>query len=111
MTTQMEMFRMTHTGNVYVPTPDPTRGLCRTPDQPTSVEAAERIAGKLSDLQQQVFEAICFYPDRTARELENLEAFRQFGPSTVRKRISELHRMGRIRTRGIRDGMQTWKAT
>ncbi len=115
MTTQAEMFRFTHTGKAYVEQPDPTRGLCRTPDAATSVEAAESIAVGLSDRQQQVFEAVCLFPYKTARELENLEAFRTWGASSVRKRISELSNANpphwnepRIRARGIRDGMQTW---
>jgi hypothetical protein len=47
----------------------------------------------------------------TDGELENLPVFAHYGPSTVRKRRSELYQAGRVAETGARRGkMNVWRA-
>jgi len=68
----------------------PVRGMVRNPDHSTSVEAAEKLAGGLSVLQRKVLLAFKLNGPMTDQELERLPEFAEFGPSTIRKRRSEL---------------------
>lgn len=83
----------------------------RASDPETSHEAAVRISEKLSTLQQQVLTALALAGDRgaTGRELEQLPAFANRGPSTVRKRLTEVSRMGRAEEIGKRDGLTVYR--
>lgn len=82
----------------------------RAADPDTSRQAAERVAEKLSALQERVLVAVAGYGSRgaTAREVERLQAFADCGPSTVRKRLSELTRAGKLVENGRRDGMTVY---
>jgi hypothetical protein len=81
--------------------------LHRRRDPSTSRDAAAKVARKLSPLHAQVLEALARAGDRgmTGRELEQLPQFVSCAPSTIRKRASELHHLGRLRDIGRRDGM------
>ena len=70
--------------------------LARATDPATSHQAAEAIAGDLSKLQALVLEAFHRYGEMTARRAERLPEFEAYGFSTIRKRVSELHRAGRL---------------
>jgi len=95
-------------------TPDvrdlPLFAAARSSDPKTSHDAAGRISATLSDLQQRVLAAVtAFGPDgATARDVETLPAFAACGPSTCRKRLSELHTAGRLVAVGRRDGMTVY---
>jgi len=71
-------------------------GMVHQGDPPTSKEAAQVIARRQSELQWQVCEAFRQYGSMTDEELERLPCFKTFGPSTIRKRRSELYRMGEL---------------
>jgi hypothetical protein len=84
----------------------------RTTDPETSHEAAQRITAKLSQLQARVLVAVGEFGEQgaTAREVETLDAFADCGPSTVRKRLSELSKAGKLHDAGRRDGMTVYVA-
>jgi hypothetical protein len=56
----------------------------------------------LNDLHNQVLDALEMYGPMTDEQLEQLPQFKSFGPSTIRKRRSELYQMGRLRRHGER---------
>lgn len=66
------------------------RGMVHRRARPTEVAAAEVIKRGLSDLQGLVLAAVVELGQATAEEVEQLPRFATFGPSTVRKRLSEL---------------------
>lgn len=70
--------------------------LAGSGDHPTSLEAADRIAPKLTDVQHRVLLAFVDLGPMTDYELEILHRFRELSPSTVRKRRGELVRAGLI---------------
>jgi hypothetical protein len=84
----------------------------RATDPETSHEAAARITTKLSRLQARVLVAVAAFGEHgaTAREVETLDAFADCGPSTVRKRLSELATAEQLQTAGKRDGMTVYVA-
>jgi Fe2+ or Zn2+ uptake regulation protein len=84
----------------------------RRTDPETSHEAAQRITAKLSQLQARVLVAVAEFGEHgaTAREVETLDAFADCGPSTVRKRLSELSKAGKLHDAGRRDGMTVYVA-
>lgn len=88
----------------------PLFAAARASDPDTSHEAAERITGKLSQLQQRVLTAFATFgkAGATARDVERMRRFEDCAPSTVRCRISELHRIGRLRAKGRRDGLTVY---
>ena len=91
------------------PTADATRiGMTHRHDHDTSIAAADRIQEHLSVLQEAVVTAFRVYGPMTARECERLNSFSRCGPSTVRKRISELYKAGKLVAVGRRDGMKVW---
>ena len=91
------------------PTADATRiGMTHRHDHDTSIAAADRIHDRLSDLQVEVLAVLRDYGPMTARECERLNSFSRCGPSTVRKRISELYKAGKLVAVGRRDGMKVW---
>jgi signal transduction histidine kinase len=84
----------------------------RRTDPETSHEAAQRITAKLSQLQARVLVAVAEFGEQgaTAGEVEDLPQFDDCGFSTVRKRLGELARAGRLHTNGKRDGMTVYVA-
>ena len=88
--------------------------LSRKRDPATSHAAAKRIAPRLSKLQEQVLYAVMNHPNSTAEQLEQLPQFLTYAPSTVRKRLTDLHRKGLIQSVGVRENsrgcpMQVWR--
>lgn len=85
--------------------------MVRVPDHQTSIDAAKAILPCRTVLQQQIINALLVHGPMTDGELEGLRIFAAYGPSTVRKRRSELFHDGRIiRTGDRRDGMNVWAA-
>ena len=68
--------------------------MTRVGDHQTSIEAARRVSAKLSELQRQVLQAFRDLGPMTDGQLEELPIFDDQGPSTIRKRRSELYRAG-----------------
>lgn len=66
------------------------RPAARKSDPATSKEAAGVATHDLRPLQLAVLEAFAVHGDLTPRDAERLERFREYAPSTIRKRISEL---------------------
>ena len=64
----------------------------------------------LTPIQRQVLHALAEAGSKglTDRELETLPIFAARGPSTIRKRRSELFHAGRVVRIGRRDGMAVW---
>ena len=86
----------------------PTRdllGMVRGDSPMTSQAAAVSLLPKLSKLQAQVLAVV---DGLTDRELERLECFALYAPSTVRKRRSECLALGLLRPDGERDGLTVW---
>jgi hypothetical protein len=46
---------------------------------------------------------------KTDREIERLDGFQSYAPSTIRKRRSELFQLGKLTADGERDGLTIWK--
>lgn len=88
----------------------PAPPMHRRRDPATSREAAAKVARKLSALHEQVLEALASAGacGLNGRELETLPQFLGCAPSTIRKRASELHQMGRVRDAGRRDGLTVY---
>ncbi len=85
--------------------------LHRVPDHETSIAAAKSILPCRTVLQQQIVNALIARGPMTDGELERLPMFADYGPSTVRKRRSELYQDGRVVPTGARrDGMKEWAA-
>jgi phage FluMu protein gp41 len=84
--------------------------LVRIPSHSTSVEAAKSILPCRTVLQQQILTVLKVQGPMTAGELENLSCFRNYGFSTVRKRVSELKNDLRIAETGeVRKRMTVWR--
>lgn len=90
-----------------------TKGMTRRDDHATSVEAAERIAPKLSELQARVLVAIRDRGPICDGELESLPRFAESAPSTIRKRRGELVALGLVeecgRTEFNGSSMKVWR--
>lgn len=80
-------------------------GMVRGDSPITSQAAAVAILPKLSQLQADV---LAVADGRTDREIERMDVFARYAPSTVRKRRSELLQQGRLRAAGDRDGLTVW---
>lgn len=65
-------------------------GMVRESNPFTSKDAAIVVARKRTELHERVLAAFEQYGPMTDEELERLPEFRDFGPSTIRKRRSEL---------------------
>lgn len=88
----------------------------RRDDHITSLAASRQLAGHVSALQAQVLAAFERLGGLTDAELEDLPEFAGFGPSTIRKRRSELYYAKRLCTAGIRANdrgydMLIWRIT
>lgn len=79
-----------HQGDMFRPT-----------DPETSKTAAVAVAVHLNKLQAEVLEAYRFYGKMSARQMER--KFPEYGFSTVRKRVSELYKLGLL----VTDGTET----
>jgi hypothetical protein len=91
------------------PQPQNALGSHRKNDMQTAIDASERVAPCKTVLQLQVLMALRAHGAMTDGELEKLPQFKEYGPSTVRKRRSELFQDGRVvATGGRRDGMNVW---
>ena len=77
--------------------------MVRTPDHETSIEAAESIVHKITKLHAQVLSAFEEHGEMTDAKLEQLPQFSGYGPSTVRKRRSELFLTGKLADTGRRE--------
>lgn len=71
-------------------------GMVHRGDPFTSVDAATVIGKKLTELHERVLAAFDEYGRMTDETLEQLPEFRDFGPSTIRKRRSELFQAKRL---------------
>jgi len=84
--------------------------LARFSDPEESHRAADKIRPHLSKLQSVVHGAFRELGKMTAKECEVLDRFSELGFSTVRKRISELKKMGLIVDTGERrEGAAVWE--
>lgn len=77
-------------------------GMVHQGDPVTSIEAATVIARKRTELHERVLQAFADHGQLTDEDLEQLPAFRGFGPSTIRKRRSELYQQGALVSCGDR---------
>lgn len=90
--------------------------LARTNDPITSQESAKHVVTKLSNVQQRVLNLIQLYPNKTARELEQIAEGTIIPADNVHKRISELAARSSIYSPGKRRcsitkrTAQVWKA-
>lgn len=90
-------------------TPPPVPPGHRRGDPGTSKAAAQKITQVAGTLRARVLQVLQAHRDGlTDRELERREEFAGYGPSTVRKRRSELYQMGFLRSNGTRDGLTVW---
>lgn len=88
--------------------PDPS-SMHRRNDADTSIAAAERVAKSGRKALQDRIEQLLAIP-MTDGELEKLPEFKHYGPSTVRKRRSELFKADRVIDTGARrNGMKVWR--
>lgn len=69
--------------------------------------AVDQLSGR-AKLQARILEILASEGAQTDRELEERPEFADYGPSTVRKRRSELKQAGRLVKIGRRDGMAVW---
>ena len=75
--------------------------MFRKEDPETSLEAAKVVEQQLGKIQIEVLKAFHNHGAMTARKAERLPEFEEYGFSTIRKRISELHRGGRLVEVGV----------
>lgn len=66
------------------------RGMVHGDDPHTSVDAATVIARQRNELHEKVLAAFAHHGAMTDEQLETLPEFLDYGPSTIRKRRSEL---------------------
>jgi hypothetical protein len=65
-------------------------GMVHADDPYTSIDAATVIAHRRNELHEKVLAAFAHYGSMTDEQLETLPEFHDYGPSTIRKRRSEL---------------------
>jgi hypothetical protein len=75
-------------------------GMVRAGGHHTSVDAAAAIEPKRTALHVRVLEAFEQLGPMTDEALERLPQFADYGPSTIRKRRSELYEQGALAVRG-----------
>lgn len=92
------------------PAPLARSPMHRARDPQTSRDAADAVLPKVSTLHEQVLSALAAAGDTglNDRQLEQLPQFARYGPSTIRKRRSELYQLGYVTHRGTRDGLMVW---
>jgi len=82
----------------------------RKRDPQTSKEAAAGIQPVAGNLRARILAVLQGVSEGlTDRELEQRAEFAQYGPSTVRKRRSELYQMGYLQPDGTREGLTVWR--
>lgn len=88
----------------------PVTPMVRSDDRSTCSDAADRVLPKIRELHAQVLAAVrtAATDGITDRELERLPQFARYGPSTVRKRRSELYQLGYLAPAGVRDRLTVW---
>ena len=79
-----------------VPTAALPPGMVGHDSPETSRQAAARVAERLTELQARVLDAFHVHGPMDDEQLEQLPEFIGFGPSTIRKRRSELFKAGRL---------------
>lgn len=84
------------------------RGMVRETDGIESQRAAVDVSGRCAKIRERIMQIIAALGPRNARELEEMDEFRDDGPSTVRKRITELKQAGDLVQVGRRDKMAVW---
>lgn len=89
--------------------PSPVPPMTAAGDYRTSRDAADRASVRAGSLRDHVLQAIRSRPGITDPELEKLPQFATCGASTVRKRRSELLKMGYLCAAGSRDGATCWQ--
>lgn len=77
-------------------------GMVHADDPHTSRDAAAVIARKRTALHAKVLLAFQAHGQMTDEDLERLPAFEGYGPSTIRKRRSELYQQGALVSYGDR---------
>lgn len=91
-----------------------TTGMRRLNDVDTSIAAAERVVGGRKELQETIHATLIVRGPMTDGELEQAITHigeKKLGPSTVRKRRSELFQSNRVDDTGQRrNGMKVWRA-
>ena len=80
---------------------DPPARMVHRSDLPTSVGAALRLVPRLGALHEQVLEAFGREGAMDDERLEQLPQFERYGPSTIRKRRSELYQAGKLERSGV----------
>lgn len=85
------------------------KGMVHSDDPSTSVVAANSINQCKSRLHQKVMDAFGIYGSMTDSELEGLDEFKDYGPSTIRKRRSELYQSGKLEVCGERNNNRGFK--
>jgi hypothetical protein len=84
----------------------------RRRDPKTSKDAAAAVKPITGNLRAQILDVLRGAPEGlTDGELERRAEFMHYGFSTVRKRRSELYKMGFLAPVGTRDGMTVWVRT
>jgi hypothetical protein len=89
-------------------------GMVRTGDPMTCISAADTIQRKASALHEAIARAIYTRGAMTDQELEDLDRFRHYAYSSVRKRRTELCQAGLLVCIGVRKNkrgnmMQIWE--
>ena len=103
MTTELDMFTDLH--GTLVPK------LNHSCDPPASFEAADRLKPDLSRLQALVLQAFSVHGPMTDEELELLPEFNAYGPSTIRKRRSELFHLRKLCSTGEKKNLRGFNMT
>jgi hypothetical protein len=73
---------------------EPSGPMVRNSDPSTSQETADLLRPKVGKIQMDVLRAIRKHGAMTARQAETMPVLKEYGYSTVGKRLSELHQMG-----------------
>src|SRR5262245_13356519 len=92
------------------------KGMVHRAPLSTEVAAAEFIARKRTELHDRCLRAFRKFGPMTDAELETLDEFATYGPSTIRKRRSELYQYGVLEICGERRNdrgrpMKVWQIT
>lgn len=87
------------------------RGMVRGEGSLTSQRGAVDVLGKRAWVKRAILMAIATEGPATDAELENRSEFAACGPSSVRKRRSELYQAGKLRDVGVRDKLTLWDLT
>ena len=72
----------------------------RRNDLPTAAAAGDSMPRRLTDLHTRVLDAFDEHKRLTDEQLEHLPEFASYGPSTIRKRRSELYQLGHLKQVG-----------